>query len=87
MKLTIFILLLPIVIFVSGILLIHRPASDAMIQTFLGFWAAASLLCFIRGFFIFRQHRRLAWCCFLIALLQIIFAILPALASHKTLDL
>ena len=82
MKLTIFILLLPIVIFVTGILMIHRPASDTMIETFLGVWAAASLLCFIRGFFIFRHRRWLAWCCFIVAAVQIVFAILPALASH-----
>lgn len=87
MKLTIFILLLPVVIFASGLLMIQRPASDAMIQTFLGIWALASLACFFRGFFILRQHRILAWCCFVIALLQTIFAVLPALASHKTLDL
>jgi hypothetical protein len=87
MKLTIFILIFPIVIFVAGILLIHRPASDAMSETFLSVWAAASLLCLIRGFFIFRRHQRLAWCCFIISLMQIVFAILPLLASHKTMDL
>ena len=87
MKLTIFILLLPVMIFLSGLILVSRPATDAQIQIFLGVWAAASLVCFIRGFFIFRQHQRLAWCCFIIALLQVVFAILPLLASHKTMVL
>jgi hypothetical protein len=71
----------------GGILVIPQPAGDALIEMFLGVWALASLLCFIRGFVIFRQHPRLAWCCFTVALIQIIFAILPALASHKTMYL
>jgi hypothetical protein len=82
MKLTIFTLVLPVVIFLVGISVISRPASDAMIETFLAVWALASLVCFIRGIFIFRQHRYLACCCFVTALVQVVFAILPALASH-----
>jgi hypothetical protein len=83
MKLTISILILPVVIFLAGISLIPRGAGFIWIQLFLGVWALASLLCFIHGFFIFRQHQRLAWCCFVVATVQLVLAILPALASHR----
>ena len=83
MRLTIFILTLPVVMFFGFVFLLRSHASDAFEIPFFIVWIFTALVCFVRGFFIFRQHRRLAWCCFGVALLQVVLAILPALASHK----
>jgi hypothetical protein len=83
MKLTIFILLLPVVMFFGFMFLLRSHASDTLELPFFIFWIFTALVCFVRGLFIFRQHRRLAWCCFGVTLLQVVLAILPALASHK----
>jgi cytochrome bd-type quinol oxidase subunit 2 len=83
MRLTIFILLLPVVMFFVFVFLLRSHASDMLELPFFIFWILTALVCFVRGLFIFRQHRRLAWCCFGVTLLQFILAILPLLARHK----
>src|SRR5208283_5398502 len=84
MRLTVFILLLPVIIFFSGFLMASRIDGPAVI-VFLVIWMLASIACFVRGLFIFDSHRRLAWCCFLVALLQFSLAIVPAFyAPHRS---
>lgn len=58
-------------------------AGDTLIPVFLVIWMSATLICLIWGFFIFRRYRRLAWCCFAIAFLQIILAILPLIGTRN----
>jgi hypothetical protein len=67
---TMLVLFLPVVMF-SGFLAFH--GSDAANATF-ALWMFTTVVCFIRGLFILRRHRRLAWCCIGVALLQIILA-------------
>jgi hypothetical protein len=79
MKLTIFILLLPWAILLVVGALVHLGINYGWIFLCLGPWMLASLVCFIRGLFIFRRHQRLAWCCFINAAIQLILAIWPEL--------
>ena len=81
MRLTISISVLPVIIFFGGILFMHHSLSDGQIETFLAVWVLASLGCLVRGFFIFRSHRRLALCCFVVAFLQVVLAVVPALTG------
>jgi hypothetical protein len=83
MRLTIFILSLPVVMFLAVIFLFRSQTSDEFELTFFVFWILTAVVCFIRGLFIFREHRRLALCCFGITLLQILLAILPVFASRR----
>lgn len=87
MRLTLLILLLPVAIFFGWILLQPRlgEAGDSLIPIWFGIWMLATLVCFIWGIIIFRRYRRLSWCCFGVTLLQVILALLPLLASHKTM--
>jgi len=46
-------------------------AGDALELPLFILWMLATLACFLRGLFIFRKHRSLAYCCLVIALIQI----------------
>jgi hypothetical protein len=83
-RVTILILLLPVIIFFGWILLqpILGKVGDSLIPIWFAIWMSVTLICFVWGFFIFRRYRRLAWGCFAVALLQMILALLPLLASH-----
>ena len=83
MKLTVFILFLPVAMFLTLVFLIRRHASDALLVTYYFFWIFAALVCLVRGIFIFQQNKRLAWCCFGVTLLQVTLVILPAFATAK----
>jgi len=77
MRLTVLILLLPVVTFLSGLWLLPRDVGDAVVGAFLVWWLLTTVVCFVRGCFIFRHHRRLAWCCFGVVLLQFFLGIVP----------
>jgi hypothetical protein len=79
MKTTIFVLLLPILLFFGFVHATHY--SDSVALPVFIVWMLCTVICFARGFFIFRRQRRLAWSCFAVAVLQVILAILPALAD------
>ena len=80
MKLIVFILLLPVLMFFTFLFAV-RLDLDALGKSIFILWMLATLVCFIQGFVIFRQHRYLAACCFGIALLQIVLAILPLITA------
>ena len=83
MKLTIFILLLPVIMF-FGFLVVVTHDYYTLASLLLFSWILTFVICFIRGFFIFLRQRKLAWCCFAMALLQLIIAILmPAFVSKE----
>src|ERR1019366_2775082 len=85
MRLTVLILLLPVAVFFGWILLQPRlgEAGDSLIPIWFVIWMFTTLICFTWGFFIFRRYRRLAWCCFAVAFLQIILAILPMIGTRN----
>ena len=82
-RVTILILLLPVIIFFGWILLqpILGKLGDSLIPIWFTIWMLTTLLCLVWGFFIFYRYRRLAWGCFVIALLQVILALLPLIGS------
>jgi hypothetical protein len=73
MRLTVFILLLPLMIFFFGLVFMKHSSAYAALW-FFSFWALASLVCFVWGLVILRRHRRLACCCIAVAALQILLA-------------
>jgi hypothetical protein len=82
MKLTIVILLLPLGL-LMGTMIANRDFDaftlpDSLAIPFYFLWIAATLVCLIRGCFIFRHHRFLALCCFAVAVSQIALALMPA---------
>jgi hypothetical protein len=85
MKSSMFILLPPTPMFIAFVLTLGYSrswdAGGAMALAVFILWILATLACFIGGFVFFRRQRRLAWCCFAVVLLQVILAILPALAD------
>ena len=76
----IFVLLLPVLMFFT-LLFTLRLHIEALELTLFILWMLATLVCFIQGFVIFRQHRYLAACCFGVALLQVVLAILPLITA------
>jgi hypothetical protein len=83
MKLTVLVLLLPLMTFLCGVFLLPRDAGNAVVATFLVWWLLTAVVCFGRGCFIFRRHGGLAWCCFGVVFLQVVLAILPVLGDHS----
>jgi hypothetical protein len=80
MRLTMLVLLLPVMMFFGFLFVIHR--GDALAIPAFIIWISTTLVCFGRGFYIFRKQRYLALCCFAVACMQIILAILPALTGR-----
>jgi hypothetical protein len=82
MKLTIIILLLPVTLLFGTLLANHDfdtvALPDSLAVSFYFLWIASTLVCLVRGCFIFRHHRLLALCCFAIAMSQIVLALMPA---------
>jgi hypothetical protein len=74
MRLTLLIMLLPVMMFFGFLFALKHNALELP-----GFilWILATLVCVVRGIVIFRQHRRLAWCCFGVALLQVVLVVFP----------
>jgi len=73
------ILLLPVMMFFGFLFGIHR--GDALAITVFVLWILTTLVCFGRGFYIFRQQRYFALCCFAVGLIQVVLAIVPALSG------
>ena len=85
MRLTVLNLLLPTIIFLIGFFMPGEVA-EAVIGVLVAIWMIATVGCIIRGIYIFRSHRRLAWCCFLVALLQILLAVVPVFFAPKRIS-
>jgi hypothetical protein len=75
MKLTLFLLLLPWLAF-FGFVYDSAPPLGM-------FWIFTILVCLVRGIYVFRLHRLLAFCCFAVALVQIFLVLLPELMRHR----
>lgn len=67
----------------AGLYLANRTEllAEALSLSFLYLWIATTLVCFVRGFIILRQHRYLALACFAVSLgqvgLAVVFSIIP----------
>jgi hypothetical protein len=79
MKLTIFILSLPVVMFVW--LLLATPSSDMFRLTLFCLWILSGLICLAWSFFISRRSRLLGWLCAGVPMIQLIMMLLPARSS------
>jgi hypothetical protein len=73
------------IIFLVGFFM-PREIDEAVIAAFSAIWMLATIVCLIRGIYIFRSHQRLAWCCFLVVLLQILLAIVPVFFAPKRIS-
>jgi hypothetical protein len=84
MRLTIHILILPVIMILGGLFFAHRSGSlaEALALSFLYLWIATTLVCFVRGFIIFRQHRYLALCCLAVPLIQVVLIVV--LKQHQS---
>ena len=73
MRLTIHILVLPVMMILGGFFFGRRSDmySQVLCEAFFYLWIATALVCFVRGFIIWRQHRYLALGCFAVALAPI----------------
>jgi hypothetical protein len=79
MKLTVFILALPMVIFVWLLLATH--ISDGFRLTLLLLWLVSSVICLAWGFYISRRSRLLGWLCVGVALIPLVMLMWPVV-SH-----
>jgi hypothetical protein len=70
MKLTIFILLLPVATFLVG--LVGTRYSHTFHPTFFWVWLLSSIVCLERGFRTFRHSRVLSWSCILIGIIPFV---------------
>lgn len=80
LKLTLFILLLPVVMFFSGALVAnytHIP----MLEVFLPLYLGSSVACLLWGVYISSRSRVLGWLCVLVGVAPLILMLLPV-ASH-----
>jgi hypothetical protein len=75
MKLTAFILPLPIVMFFLGSL--ATRSSDIFQLTLFSIWLLSTFICLGWGFYISRRSRLLGWVCVGVALVQFAFMFLP----------
>jgi len=87
MKLTVFILSLPVVIFLTHFL--AEDASDTF-QLVLGLlWVLSSVFCIAWGFYISRRSRLLGWLCIVVGIIPLILMMIPPTVNHgaKTFEL
>jgi hypothetical protein len=80
MKLTIFILSLPVVIFLS--LFLVEDASDTFRLALFCLWILSGLICLAWSFYISRRSRLLGWLCASIFMIQLIMAMWPVHPRH-----
>jgi hypothetical protein len=70
MKLTIFILLLPVTAFLIG--LVGTRYSHTFHPAFFWAWFLSSIICLERGFRIFRYSRSLSWTCIAVGIIPFV---------------
>jgi hypothetical protein len=83
-RITVHILIMPVIALLVGLLLAHRDNlwPQTLSLCFFYLWIATTLVCFVRGITILRQHRYLAWGCFTVALGQVGLAVAFSIIPH-----
>ncbi len=79
MKLTIFVLLLPVMIFVSTLLATQGTHTFHPVLFFL--WLLSSVNCLVWGFYISRRSRLLGWLCVGVGVIPLIMMMWPVVSD------